>query len=86
MISLFYFYSRSKHHDSGTSSPRERSTNSVRQTNNKKINSLSFKRGIVRELKTVLDNQVVGQKVVNDELVDLKTQIALLQSSNEPEP
>lgn len=45
-----------------------------------------FKRGIVRELRTVLDNQMVGQKVVNDELVDLKTQIALLQSSNESEP
>lgn len=45
-----------------------------------------FKRGIVRELKSVLDNQIVGQKVVNDELVDLKTQIALIQSSNEPEP
>jgi hypothetical protein len=29
---------------------------------------------------------MVGQRVVNDELVDLKTQIALLQSSNEPEP
>jgi hypothetical protein len=29
---------------------------------------------------------MVGHKVVNDELVDLKTQIALLQSSNEPEP
>ncbi|CAF2581569.1 unnamed protein product [Rotaria sp. Silwood2] len=59
------------YHDSSSSSPRERSTNS---------------RGIIRELKTVLDNQDVGQKVVNDELIDLKTQIALLQSSNEPEP
>jgi hypothetical protein len=52
-----------------------------------KINSIYlFQRGVSRELKTVLDNQVIGQKVVNDELVDLKTQIALLQSSNEPEP
>ncbi|CAF1431566.1 unnamed protein product [Rotaria sp. Silwood1] len=59
------------HHDSSSSSPRERSTNS---------------RGIIRELKNVLDNQEVGQKVVNNELIDLKTQIALLQSSNEPEP
>ncbi|CAF1289966.1 unnamed protein product [Adineta steineri] len=59
------------HYDSSSSSPHERLSNS---------------KGIVRELKNVLDNQVVGQKVVNDELVDLKTQIALLQSSNEPEP
>ncbi|CAF0952557.1 unnamed protein product [Adineta ricciae] len=58
-------------HDSGSSSPRERSHSS---------------RGVIRELKTILDNQAVGQRVVNDELVDLKTQIALLQSSNEPEP
>ncbi|UJR13726.1 hypothetical protein I4U23_000737 [Adineta vaga] len=58
-------------HDSGSSSPRERSHNS---------------RGVMRELKSVLDNQAIGQRVVNDELVDLKTQIALLQSSNEPEP
>ena len=40
----------------------------------------------MRELKQVLDNQAVGHQVVNDELVDLKTQIAMLQSSNEPEP
>ena len=50
------------------------------------ILSSSFQRGVVRELRNVLDHQVVGQKVVNDELVDLKTQIALLQSSNEAEP
>ncbi len=47
---------------------------------------LFFQRGVVRELKNVLDNQAVGQQVVNDELVDIRTQIALLQSSNEPEP
>ncbi|CAF1014534.1 unnamed protein product [Adineta ricciae] len=58
-------------HDSDSSSPHERSHGS---------------RGVIRELKTILDNQAVGQRVVNDELVDLKTQIALLQSSNEPEP
>ncbi|CAM4891276.1 unnamed protein product [Rotaria socialis] len=64
-------HSNRHHHDSSSSSPHDRSTKS---------------RGIIRELKTVLDNQQVGQKVVNDELIDLKTQIALLQSSNEPEP
>ncbi|CAF1252804.1 unnamed protein product [Rotaria sordida] len=63
--------SHQHHHNSSSSSPREQSTNS---------------QGIIRELKTVLDNQQVGQKVVNDELIDLKTQIALLQSSNQPEP
>lgn len=60
-------------HDSSSSSTHDRSTKSVQ-------------RGIVRDLRDVLDNQAVGQRVVNDELVDLKTQIALLQSSNEPEP
>lgn len=43
--------------------------------------SSSPQRTIANELKQLFD-----QRVVNDELIDLKTQIALLQSSNEPEP
>ena len=46
----------------------------------------TFQRAVVRELKQVIDNQLVGQNVVNTELIDLKTQIALLQSADQPEP
>lgn len=47
---------------------------------------LEFQNIAAQQLKQILENQLTGQRVVNDELVDLRTQIALFQSSNDVEP